>query len=234
MQLFYSNQIVGNEIVMGKSDSQHCIRTLRKKIGDQINIVDGMGTYYRAEITHDSASECTLNIIETKSNFDKRNYYIHIAIAPTKSHDRLEWFVEKAVEIGVDEISFIQTSRTERKKIRLDRIEKIAITAMKQTVKATLPKLNELQNFNSFISKSHKNNLFIAHLDESKRESINTHKITENSSLVLIGPEGDFTPAEIDLAVQNNFMPISLGKSRLRTETAGVVACHLLNIKFED
>ena len=234
MQLFYSHQITDNTIVLDETDSKHCIKTLRKSVGDNVNVVDGKGTHFLAEIIKDDANKCTLKIINKNPNFDKRKHYIHIAIAPTKSHDRLEWFVEKAVEIGVDEISFIQTKRTERKKIRINRIKRIAITAMKQTIKATLPKINELTDFRKFVENKSNANLFIAHLEDEKRQQIITIPTNEGNSIVLIGPEGDFTTEEISLTVHHGIKPVNLGNSRLRTETAGVVACHLLNIKFEN
>ena len=234
MQLFYSNQIEDNFIVLPSSDSKHCVKTLRYSVGDTVHVVDGNGNHYTATLLEDDINKCILKIININSNFDNRKHYIHIAIAPTKSHDRLEWFVEKAVEIGVDEITFLQCNNSERKRLRMDRIEKIAITAMKQTLKATLPIIHKIIDFNLFIQENTKDaDLYIAHLKDGKRTLLKSIKSRFSASVILIGPEGDFSPEEIKNAVNQNYKPISLGNSRFRTETAGIVACHTLNLKYE-
>ncbi len=203
------------------------------QIGDQLQIIDGNGGIYTCEIIDAHYKRCQVKIVSETQEFQKRDYYIHIAIAPTKNLDRIEWFVEKCIEIGVDEISFLKCQHSERKIIKLDRIEKIAVSAMKQSLKAYLPKLNELITFKEFVSNNTQSSKMIAHLEESERNSIQSLKHSQADYCILIGPEGDFSPEEIALAYQYNFKPITLGNSRLRTETAGIVACNRLHLLHE-
>ena len=233
MQLFFSTNIKNNVIILDKVETHHCMNVLRHSIGDDVSIVDGRGNFYKGSIFDLKNKVCFIKINETVFNFDKKTHYIHIAISPLKNHDRIEWFVEKAVEIGIDEISFIHCSRTVRKKIRINRLQRISETAIKQTIKATLPKINPLIHFNDFIENSNFNSQFICHLESKVRNDIYYYKkdvIKDKKSCILIGPEGDFDSQEIDLAIDRKFKPLSLGPSRLRTETAGIVACHLLNL----
>ena len=233
MELFFSNIINNNIIVLDAFESKHCIRVLRKKIGDMINVVDGKGNLYKSEIISVSNKDCHVKVKEILKDYAKRDYYIHIGISPLKNHDRIEWFIEKSVEIGVDEISFIGCDRTLQKSIKLDRFHRIAITAMKQTLKAKIPQINNIQNFKTFIQKCNDNNRFICHLEKGNKNDLFSFKnniVKNKSSCILIGPEGDFTLDEIMISEKYKFYPITLGDSRLRTETAGVVACHLINI----
>jgi len=233
MEFFFSNNINGNNIILDKLESKHCIKVLRKNIGDKVNVVDGTGILYIGIITLDNTNECHIKIINKIKNYDKKKYYIHIAISPIKNHNRLEWFIEKSVEIGIDEISFIDCSRTLRNTVKINRIFKTAISAMKQTLKAGLPKINDICSLDQFIENNKQTNKFICHL-----EAINRYEIFEfknqfcdnKDTCILIGPEGDFTLDEIQKADDCGFISINLGPSRLRTETAGIVACHLLNI----
>ncbi|MDX1627879.1 MAG: 16S rRNA (uracil(1498)-N(3))-methyltransferase, partial [Fulvivirga sp.] len=202
---------------------------LRLTKGDKIELVDGQGGWYTAEIVDNNPKKCAFKIIDQRQAVPK-NFYIHIAIAPTKNIDRTEWFVEKAVEIGIDEISFIQTSNSERKNIKLERIIKKAISAMKQSRKAWLPQINELEDFTALIDHPEEQEKFIAHVDFENPDHLNHLASSSSSYFVLIGPEGDFTPHEVEHALKHDFKKVSLGDSRLRTETAGIVACHLLNI----
>ena len=177
--------------------------------------------------------KCQVETVKIINNYNKRNHYTHIAISPIKNHDRLEWFVEKSIEIGIDEISFIKCSRTQRKLIKLDRLNKIAKTAMKQSLKAYLPKINDVVNINDFIIKKNQSINFICHLEDGNKKDIFDYKklvLRKQKTCFMIGPEGDFTLDEIELCKNNNFNSITLGESRLRTETAGVVACHLGNL----
>ena len=233
MELFYSNNIKENLIILDSVESKHCIKVLRKSIGDSINVVDGRGTLYKGTIESDNSKECQIKIFNTIKNYGKRDYYIHIAISPIKSNNRMEWFVEKVVEIGIDEITFINCDRTLRHIIKMKRILKTSISAMKQTLKATLPKINKICSFDDFIKINTESNKFICHLEDDNRTEIFQFKdeINKNkNACILIGPEGDFSPEEVLKAKQSNFHPIRLGDSRLRTETAGIIACHLLNI----
>ena len=241
MQLFYAPQIIQNDFVLDEIESRHCIQVLRKKVGDKIQIVDGEGGMHKAVITHAHPKKCAF-AIEESSNFPKRPFGIHIVIAPTKNINRFEWFLEKATEIGIDQITPIITQRSERKKLRADRLQKILITAMKQSVKAHLPKLNEVIPFKKFIAQAGTDSVLgdqsnsssrlfkgIAYLADNTQPLSKVYKRNENA-VILIGPEGDFTSEEINFALQQGFEGVSLGSSRLRTETAGIVACHTLHL----
>jgi 16S rRNA (uracil1498-N3)-methyltransferase len=230
VQLFYNKDFNPEQAALTEEESGHCVRVLRQKVGDSIHIVDGKGNLYKAEITDDNPKRCALKVLGITQQFGKKHYYIHLAIAPTKNIDRMEWMVEKAVEIGVDEITFLLTDRTERRHLKADRMKKIAISAMKQSVKAYLPKVNELVDYKKFVTNAEQDELFIAHLVEGERHSLYRTAQTSKSYCILIGPEGDFSPQEVTIALQNRFTPVTLGTNRLRTETAGIVVCHTLNL----
>ena len=235
MELFYSNNIKDDIIILDNIESRHCIKVLRKTKGDIINVVDGKGTLYEGIIEKDSLKECKIKISNSIKKYDKRDFYIHLAISPIKNNSRIEWFIEKVVEIGVDEISFINCDRTLRHTLKMERIFKTAISAMKQTLKATLPKINNIIKFDDFIENNKDSNKFICHLEEYSRNELFEFKdkLKKNKNVcILIGPEGDFSINEINKAKTFTFKGISLGNSRLRTETAGIVACHLLNIIY--
>lgn len=231
MHLFYTPDISGKEYTLSEEESKHAIRVLRLDAGDEVQLVDGKGGLYKAKVTDPNPKRCKLEITKTVSEFGKKPYYIHIAVAPTKNLDRMEWFIEKAVEIGIDEISFLKCSRSERKELKLDRLEKIAVSAMKQSLKAYLPKLNELTPYKTFLAKLDSvSSSYIAHLEEGNRQDLKQIDTSGKSYCVLIGPEGDFTPEEIETALAKGIKPVTLGESRLRTETAALVACHTLNL----
>jgi len=232
MQLFYSNHIIKNEIILDKDEKKHCINVLRYKVNDVVNVVDGCGNLYDCQLVEYNKHDCKLKINKIHANFNQRDYYVHIAISPIKSHDRLEFFIEKAVEIGVDEISFVKCERTLRKTIKIKRILRTAIVAMKQTMQAKLPKINTLVDFNDFICNHYDGNKFICHLQNNKRKSIFDYKQSfrkKRNSCILIGPEGDFTIHEILKSIESDYKPITLGANRLRTETAGIVSCQLIH-----
>ena len=226
MQLFYQPNIEKDPF-LNEEDSRHCVKVLRHKNGDLVHIVDGIGGLYSCQIMKADIKKCQLKVIETQKAWQKRKQYLHIAIAPTKNADRLEWFIEKATEIGIDEISLILTKNTERRFQKTDRLEKIAISAMKQSLKAYLPKINELTDFTKFIATPLPKQKLIAHFDE-KAPALSKMNLEENVC-ILIGPEGDFTPQEIELVLQNDFNIVTLGNARLRTETAALVAVTLVN-----
>tara|TARA_Y100000590_G_C15596676_1_gene968330 strand:- start:525 stop:1241 length:717 start_codon:yes stop_codon:yes gene_type:complete len=233
MEFFYSENIKNDIITLDNFESRHCIKVLRKSNGDTINIVDGKGTLYTGLIKNDNPKNCKVKISNSVKEYDKKDFYIHIAISPIKNNNRIEWFIEKVVEIGIDEISFINCERTLRHTLKMDRIMKTAISAMKQTLKATLPKINNITNFEEFIESNKDSNKFICHLEEGHKSQLFhfENKLNDTKdSCILIGPEGDFSIDEINKVKNFNFNSISLGNSRLRTETAGIVACHLLNI----
>jgi 16S rRNA (uracil1498-N3)-methyltransferase len=204
------------------------VKVLRKNIKDKIHVVDGLGGLFECEIMKAHEKKCEVRILSTKREFEKRTHYLHIAIAPTKNADRIEYFVEKCVEIGVDEITLIQTKYSERKNQKTERLEKIAVSAMKQSLKAYLPKVNELIDFDKFIQNANFKGKFIAHLTDDAKPLKDVAAIC-NEVLIMIGPEGDFAEDEILLAQKFSFQLVSLGNSRLRTETAGVVACAIIN-----
>jgi len=227
MQLFYNSDIKSTDTIFqfDKEESKHIIKVLRKRGGDIIHITNGKGYLFHSEITLESEKKCEVKIIKIDA-FEARKYNLHIAIAPTKMNDRLEWFLEKATEIGIDEISLILCDHSERKTFKIDRAEKIIQAAMKQSNQFYLPKINEPISFSDFISKETNSLNFIAHCEEDKKDLFKNGIQANQNILVLIGPEGDFSPKEIALALKNNFIPVSLGNTRLRTETAGIVACH--------
>ena len=206
------------------------MRVLRMKEGDALRIADGKGTFYNAVISAVQGKRCMAHIESEERQEPLWNGHLHIAMAPTKLMDRNEWFVEKAVEIGVDEITFIRTDHSERDVIKMERIEKIAVSAMKQSQKATLPVLNGMTGFRSFVERGFDGDRFIAHCEPGSKVLLQDAVVPGHDTLVLIGPEGDFSPSEIEMALKAGFKPISLGPSRLRTETAALVAVHIMNL----
>lgn len=256
MNLFYTPDITALIYTLSEEESKHAVRVLRLTEGDCIYLVDGIGGFYKAELTAANAKRCVVKIIETKREYGKRPFYLHIALAPTKSIDRTEWFLEKAAEIGIDEITPIECEHSERTVVKTERLNKILVSAIKQSVKAYLPKLNEMKGFEELVKKTFEGQKFIAHCHplltslpaaekparrqaggsspsgEESMSPLHLKKlyITGKNVLVLIGPEGDFSPKEVELALQNGFKEISLGDSRLRTETAALVACNVINI----
>ncbi len=233
MHLFYTPDIEGNDYVLAEQESKHCVRVLRLNINDRINLIDGKGGFFTARIIAPDAKHCHVEIIEKKTQYGYRSTSIHIAIAPTKNIDRFEWFLEKVTEIGISEITPLLCEHSERKEIKPDRLEKVIIAAMKQSYKAYLPRLNAMTKFSDFIEQVKEDQKFIAHCEEDQKTPLKDAIIQGKSGVVLIGPEGDFSIEEIALAKQKNLIPVSLGPSRLRTETAGVVACHTINLMNE-
>ncbi|WP_340113909.1 16S rRNA (uracil(1498)-N(3))-methyltransferase [Maribellus mangrovi] len=230
MQIFFIPEIIGNTVTLSTEESKHAVRVLRLSVGDQVQIVDGKGGFYRAEILEAHQKNCMLQILEAKSDYEKRNFRLHIAIAPTKNIDRFEWFLEKCTEIGIDEITPLISEHSERKIIKPQRLEKILVSAMKQSLKAYLPQLNELTELKDFLQQDHPEKRFIAHCNDGLKAHLKNEIAAGDDALILIGPEGDFSPEEVEQAKSVGFTEISLGNARLRTETAGVVACHIVNL----
>jgi 16S rRNA (uracil1498-N3)-methyltransferase len=236
MQLFFSEIILDNVITLDEEESKHCTKVLRKKVGDTIEVVDGKGNYYTATIAEDNFKAVMAVVKSTTKNWRVKNYKIAIAMALSKNPDRFEWFCEKATEIGVDEIFPVVTERTERRQFKPERIHKILLSAMKQSGKALLPKLHDVVDYSMLIKQSGKYNhyqKFIGWCETDEGKHLKHLYEKGNSTLVLIGPEGDFTKQEVDMAIARHFQPVSLGHSRLRMETAGVVACHIVNLGNE-
>ena len=229
MQLFYLEN-PKNEIILSAEESKHATKVLRKKEGDILNFTDGKGAFYKAEIIVADSRKCRLKVVSTEQKEKQHNYHLHIAIAPTKNMDRFEWFLEKATEIGIDEITPIICTHSERKKIKTERCNRILLSAMKQSLKFHVPKLNEAMSLSDFIKQDYEGTKYIAHCEDGEKKELKTVNKTEKT-IILIGPEGDFSPKEIELALQNQFKAVSLGTSRLRTETAGIIAAHSINIK---
>jgi 16S rRNA (uracil1498-N3)-methyltransferase len=228
MHLFYTPDIIA-QAELPAEEAQHCIRVLRLSQGDKIMLTDGKGYFYNADITAVSGKRCRVAIKETIFQEPSRPYRLHIAVAPTKNMDRNEWLAEKATEIGVDELTFLNCRFSERKEMKAGRMEKILVSAMKQSLNARLPKLNEMTDFDAFIRQDFRGGKFIAHCYEGERSLLKDVIRKGEDALVLIGPEGDFSLEEVEKALANGFTPVSLGKSRLRTETAALVACCTLN-----
>nr|WP_321451865.1 16S rRNA (uracil(1498)-N(3))-methyltransferase [uncultured Carboxylicivirga sp.] len=228
MELFFDPEFKG-EGVLCESESKHCINVLRHKTGDIITIANGKGQYFKGEITDAHPKRCNIAAIET-INHAQPEYGIHLAVAPTKSIDRFEWLIEKAVELGVQEITPLLCSHSERKKLRIDRIERIAISAMKQSLKAYMPIVNELTPFDSFLRKVNPSETYLAHCYDEEKYLLKNAYQNNTNAVLCIGPEGDFSMEEINLAKQAGFKMVSLGTSRLRTETAGMAACHTIHL----
>jgi len=228
MQLFYI-QNPEKEIILSSEESKHARKVLRKKEGDILNFTDGKGGFYKAEITVADTRKCRLQIISSEQKRKQHSYHLHIAIAPTKNMDRYEWFLEKATEIGIDEITPIICDHSERKVLKTERCNRILLSAMKQSLKFHLPKLNEPISLTDFLKSNVDGTKYIAHCEDGEKLDLKTVNKTEKT-IILIGPEGDFSQKEIDLALQNQFKGVSLGTSRLRTETAGIIAVHTINI----
>jgi len=229
VNLFYQPLITKGVQYLDAEESRHCYKVLRKRPGDNITVIDGKGSFYDAILTQVDPQQSSFTIIKNSVE-EKRNFFIHVALAPTKNPDRVEWFAEKATEIGVDEISFIQCDHSERVKLKLDRIERIAISAMKQSMKATLPRINELTDYQDFVVAREEDHKFVAYVDSSNPDHLHALAKPGGRYCVLIGPEGDFSREELQLAIDHGYKKVSLGKSRLRTETAALVACHTLNV----
>lgn len=232
MHLFYAPDIeLTNELPA--EEAAHALRVLRLKAGDELMLTDGKGCFYHAEIAVADQKHCLLNILETTPQPALWKRHLHLALAPTKNMDRMEWLAEKATEIGFDELTFLNCRYSERRVIKLERIEKIVVSALKQSLKAHMPKLNELTDFSKFIRQPFTGQKFIAHCYPGDKSLLKNSLNAEEDALVLIGPEGDFSEEEVALAIENGFQPISLGASRLRTETAALVAVHLMNLAHQ-
>ena len=229
MQLFYNSNIKSNDktFFFDKEESKHIVKVLRKKESDKIFITNGLGYLFESIIEVASEKKCEVKII--KETFQQPDiFYTHIAVAPTKMNDRLEWFLEKATEIGIHEITPIICDHSERKVYKIDRAEKIIQAAMKQSLHYYIPKINEPISFSQFVKSNIDGQKFIAHCEETDKKSFKNEVKKDEKITILIGPEGDFSTKEINLAIENEFIPVTLGNTRLRTETAALVACHTI------
>lgn len=230
MHVFYTPDIDSSEYSLNEEESKHCLKVLRLGLGDVVHLIDGRGGFYEAEIIGEGKRNVQLRVTQSTQEYQKRNHHLHIAVAPTKNIDRLEWFLEKATEIGIDEITPVICERSERKIIKEDRLNKVITSAVKQSLQAYHPLLNPQIAFTDFLKKECDSIKMIAHcIDEETRQYINQVATPHQRYLILIGPEGDFSPKEIELALQSGFKPLTLGNTRLRTETAALAACFEVN-----
>jgi 16S rRNA (uracil1498-N3)-methyltransferase len=235
MQLFYVTNVEDNTCYLSEEESKHGVRVLRLKNGDCITVTDGKGNLYDAMIEIADFKCTRIRIIDIHPDYEKRNYHLHIGIAPTKNIDRFEWFLEKSTEIGIDEITPIITEHSERDTVKPDRLERIVISAMKLSLKAYKPELHPIQSLSNFLEVNNlsKDIKFIAHCSNDFRPLLKNIYTQGMDTTIIIGPEGDFSEVEISSAIYNGYQPVSLGKSRLRTETAGITACHTINLLNE-
>lgn len=227
MNLFFTPAIENQQAILDEEESAHAVRVLRMKDGDEIFFTDGNGNFYTGSIQNAHPKKTVVSVNKTEHS-GRPAYSLHVAIAPTKSIDRLEWFLEKATEIGIDEITPLICRRSERREVKTARLNKVLVSAMKQSLKSYLPKLNEPASFEKFTSVFSSSEKFICSQDADSHLKNVLSKST--GSIVLIGPEGDFTDDELLLAGQNNYLKVNLGATRLRTETAGVVACSIVSL----
>ena len=233
MQLFYNPEISENDkqIIFPRDESKHIVKVLRKKEGDILNITNGLGLLVNAEIIEANIKQCVAKVISSEKQPDPP-YYLHMIVAPTKMNDRYEWFLEKAMEIGVHEITPVICEHSERKVVKLNRFERVLQSAMKQSLHFRMPKLNDPVNFSDFIGNDLSGFKFIAHCEDEMEKTYLQNEIESAKTInILIGPEGDFSIEEITSAIKNQWKPVSLGDSRLRTETAAIVACHTVALK---
>jgi 16S rRNA (uracil1498-N3)-methyltransferase len=227
MQIFYAPDINGDTYTLDVNESKHIVRVLRMTRGTEVRLIDGKGNLYEGKIEIPDQKKCTIIITGIIKDFERRNYRLHIAISLLKSAERFEWFIEKSVEIGVDAITPLICSNTEKTGLKNDRFNSIIISAMKQSLKATMTILNPLCSFNDFITENHEGTQMIAHCKDSfRRSSIPDIYSKNENAIILIGPEGDFSNDEISKAAGNGYEQVHLGKSRLRSETAGIASCH--------
>ena len=231
MQLFYTPDIdpAHPHYILNEEESKHCVRVLRLEAGSEVQLIDGRGGFYTASILDPHPKRTVLQINSAEQAFNKRNHYLHIAIAPTKNIERMEWFAEKATEIGIDEITPLICQRSERRELKVGRLNKIITSAVKQSIKAYHPVLNEPVTINQLLAKPFEGQKFIAHCEKGEKIALGSALKKQDRYLVLIGPEGDFTTTEIDAALQKEYKAITLGESRLRTETAALEACFEIN-----
>lgn len=227
MYLFYAPNIVA-EPVLPEEESNHCVQVLRRTAGDEVQVTDGVGNLYHCIITNPHRKHCELRIESVETPAPLHEGYVHVCLAPTKNIDRTEWAIEKCVEMGADEITLLLCEHSERKTVNVDRLQKIVVSAAKQSLKTCFPKLNPLTKMTDLYIEGDK---FIAHCIEGYKASDNKFALQQqvvrgHQTTVLIGPEGDFSPSEVEWALSNGYVPISLGAARLRTETAAIVACH--------
>lgn len=230
MHLFYTPDITSDNYIFDAEESKHCIRVLRLSLNDIVFLTDGKGRLYEAEIIDDNMKACKVKVLNITDEFRKRKYKIHLAVAPTKNLNRMEWFIEKATEIGIDEFTPLICEHSEKTYFKAERMSKICISAMKQSLQTYLPVLNDPAKFTEFVSQFSFSEKYICWCETDTTSSLKNIYQQGKDVIILIGPEGDFSKDEISQAIQHGFVPVSLGLNRLRTETAALAACHTINL----
>ena len=230
MYLFYTPEISSHIYTLEEQESKHCIRVLRLKKGDTVHLTDGKGNMFESRIIQDNPKKCIVEVTDVRKEVGKRDFHLHIAVAPTKNIARTEWFAEKATEIGIEEITTVICDHSERKVVKTGRLNNVITAAVKQSLKAYHPKLNNTVKFKDFIKEEFNGQKFIAYISEKYNDTLKELYTPGSDVTILIGPEGDFSEREVEMAIENGFKPISLGESRLRTETAALVACHSIEM----
>ena len=229
LPIFYAPDLEDN-YVLSDDESSHCLRVLRLGVGDELMVTDGRGHFFHCRITSTVGKRCRVEVVERTDWVKPWRNYIHIAIAPTKNFDRMEWLIEKIAEIGFDELTFLDCRFSERHVVKMERVERILVSAIKQSQKAFVPRMNEMTPFPDFISREHLGRKFIAHCNDGDKIYLPTALLPSEDVTIMIGPEGDFCQDEVAMALKAGFEPVSLGNSRLRTETAAFVACVAANL----
>ena len=230
MNVFYLPDAQIGTISFPEEESKHIVKVLRMKEGDHFCVTDGNGSLYDAELIDAHPKRAMADLSNQRAGYDIRDFKVSIAIAPTKLNERTEWFLEKATEIGIDEVKLFSSYHSERRVANVERFKKIVVSAMKQSVKSKMPVVEEMIQFDKLVRQNYEGQKFIAWIDDDVKDQLcDLYKKGENA-LVLIGPEGDFSKEEVALAKENGFVPVSLGEARLRTETAAVVACHTIQL----
>ncbi|MBR5455709.1 MAG: 16S rRNA (uracil(1498)-N(3))-methyltransferase [Bacteroidaceae bacterium] len=232
MALFYVPDI-SERWELSEEEAAHALRVLRLAVGAELEITDGKGSLYKARIASINGKHCLVETVEGVAMPKNWKGNIHVAIAPTKNMDRMEWLAEKATEIGLDALTFLNCRFSERKVVKCDRVERIVVSAMKQSLKYHKPVVGEITDFRKFVAVERSGAKFIAHCHEGERVLLKDVLVPGEDATILIGPEGDFSSEEVDMAIKAGYVPVSLGSSRLRTETAGLVACHTYILKNE-
>ena len=230
MNVFYLPNAQIGTISFPEEESKHIVKVLRMKEGDRFCVTDGNGSLYDAELIDAHPKRAMAELSNQRAGYDIRDFKVSIAIAPTKLNERTEWFLEKTTEIGIDEVKLFSSYHSERRAANVERFKKIVVSAMKQSVKSKMPLVEDMIPFDKLVRQDYEGQKFIAWIDDDVKDQLcDLYKKGENA-LVLIGPEGDFSKEEVALAMENGFVPVSLGEARLRTETAAVVACHTIQL----
>ncbi len=230
MNLFYAADITDGLYTLESAESRHLVKVLRKTEGDTIRFTDGKGTFFDCKLITADPGACELEVFDKFEGDGRRDFIIHLAVAPTKNINRFEWFLEKATEIGIDRITPFISRHSERRVVKTERLNKVLISAMKQSLKSKLPQLDEITTFDELLKLESGGDKYIAYVDDSIEAELSREYSPGKDVFILIGPEGDFDSEEVAKAKTSGFKPVRLGPSRLRTETAAVVACHTINL----